>query len=263
MGASTSTHEAILRHAEELRKLATLSYSDFIATVEHLNLVAEHHVDPQGKRLMFAIRSNSADSILWKATVRIDCYKVNCRSCQIETTRILTLHEFIALYNQIILHIDSASVDPEPQPDFGAACEDSACAVPPHSPRPRNTTLDASVLLAKIDALDSDASRVAHSRSKEKEAGAEAIIECCICMERKSSIILPCSHTYCEKCIDSWWESGRDDRHTCPLCRQRLKDKGDQWVLMTDRPDADQVEKEVSSCVVGLAAKVGRPEDPG
>ena len=48
------------------------------------------------------------------------------------------------------------------------------------------------------------------------KAGAEAIIECCICMERKSSIILPCSHTYCEKCIDSWEEAEGVEFGTMP-----------------------------------------------
>jgi len=237
-----------------LRKLATLSYSDFIANVEHLNLVSEQHVDPQGKRLMFAIRPNSADTIMWKATVRIDCYKVNCRMCNIETTRILTLQEFIALYHQIILHISTASVDPRTDPGTAGTSEDSS--------RPKS--LEASVIFAEIDAMGAGASSRCDS---DPEAKDESVIECCICMERKSSIILPCSHTYCEKCIDSWWESGREEQQSCPLCRQTIKDKGDQWVLMSERPPPSEVEKEVSSCVVGLAANVGRPanseDDPG
>jgi len=257
MGASSSSHDGFWRNAELWRKLATLSYSDFIANVEHLNLVAEQHVDPLGKRLMFAIRPNSTDTIMWKATARINCYKVNCRSCSIETTRILTLNEFVALYHQIILHINSALVDPEPE-------EGASGTTPSTDSRSRNVDLGASVILAEIDAMGAGASARSDS---DPEAKDNSVIECCICMERKSSIILPCSHTYCEKCIDSWWAIGREEQHSCPLCRQKMKDKGDQWVLMSERPPASEVEKEVSSCMLGLAANVGRPaqqeDEPG
>jgi len=246
MGVTSSTHDAIARHADHLRKFATLSYADFLASVEHLNLVAEQHVDPNGKRLMFAIRPKSSDSLVWKATAKVDCYKVNCRSCQIETTRVLTLHQFIALYDQIIKHVDSASVNPEVA---------SGSARPSLAIDDSSSTLEASALLAEFDALGGSTANGALD-------SVDNVIECCICMERKSSIILPCLHTYCEKCIDSWWESGGEEAQTCPLCRQELKDKGDQWVLMSERPDAQEMEHEVSSCMVGLASNAGRPQDP-
>lgn len=29
--------------------------------------------------------------------------------------------------------------------------------------------------------------------------------ECCICLERKQQITLPCTHSYCQPCIDQWY----------------------------------------------------------
>jgi hypothetical protein len=45
--------------------------------------------------------------------------------------------------------------------------------------------------------------------------------ECCICLERKPDVILPCTHSYCLPCIEQW----NVDHKTCPgkFWRQSFK----------------------------------------
>uniref|UniRef100_A0A090XED5 RING finger protein 141 n=1 Tax=Ixodes ricinus TaxID=34613 RepID=A0A090XED5_IXORI len=50
--------------------------------------------------------------------------------------------------------------------------------------------------------------------------------ECCVCMERKPEVTLPCTHSYCLFCIEQWSVSNI----TCPLCREGFDTTGDTWV---------------------------------
>lgn len=36
------------------------------------------------------------------------------------------------------------------------------------------------------------------------ENGGEKLGECCICLERKPDVMLPCAHAYCMPCIEQW-----------------------------------------------------------
>lgn len=43
---------------------------------------------------------------------------------------------------------------------------------------------------------------------------------CPICQEKKVNISLPCSHFFCESCINSWMLKSHN---SCPICRQNIK----------------------------------------
>ncbi|ELU16378.1 hypothetical protein CAPTEDRAFT_138663 [Capitella teleta] len=76
--------------------------------------------------------------------------------------------------------------------------------------------------------------------------------ECCICMDRKAGIILPCAHVYCEQCIDAW----NVNHNTCPICRARIEGSDDTWVL-TEKPDTSEILHETTGYLMDLADRSG------
>jgi len=68
-----------------------------------------------------------------------------------------------------------------------------------------------------------------------------------ICMDRKSQVMLPCSHSYCEQCIDAWQGSHRN----CPVCRATVNSANESWVL-SERPSADEMTNDATRCVMEL-----------
>ncbi|XP_017768056.1 PREDICTED: RING finger protein 141-like isoform X2 [Nicrophorus vespilloides] len=79
-------------------------------------------------------------------------------------------------------------------------------------------------------------------------SSAEKQNECCICLERKTDILLPCAHTYCKQCIEEW----NEDHRTCPICREKLQSTDDTWVL-SEVPKADEISEEIRTTLMDLA----------
>lgn len=63
---------------------------------------------------------------------------------------------------------------------------------------------------------------------------------CCICMEKKTDIILGCTHNFCENCIREW----NITSNTCPICRCQSNNK--DCFILTERPNYFNLQDEMS-----------------
>ncbi|KAK7481495.1 hypothetical protein BaRGS_00027257 [Batillaria attramentaria] len=92
-----------------LGQIVTLSYADFLKSVEELNKITCTFSDSRGKQLQFVVKKGTDDTILWKATVRIRCYKVNTRTHRVDSCRSLTLRQYALMYREIMEQVSTLS----------------------------------------------------------------------------------------------------------------------------------------------------------
>lgn len=218
-------HGKLKLHLGVITKIAKLSYDDLLQSVKDLNELTTTFTDHKGKQLLFSVEAGTDTTIFWKHTIRICCQKVNTRRNLIESSRILKLRQYIEVYSEITDQVSSLALIPD------------NASMP--SPLAASADISASII------FDEATKKVDFDE-----------VECCICMENKSEIILGCSHKFCESCIDQWNVTSR----TCPICRARVRGSDDTWVL-TEKPTANEFQSEVKEYLVGLADKKGHPDE--
>lgn len=198
-------------HFGTIKRITQLSYEDFLKSILELNEITSSFSDQRGKQLNFTVEDGTDTSVLWKSTVRICCKKIHAGRNQVLSTRLLTLKQYIEIYKEITEQVS---------------------ALPTDDDRLRRGHVDiyASVIFEQS----------VNEPSEEEE--------CCICMEHKSELILPCTHKFCEDCIQVWNVSSK----TCPICRAQVNSVEDTWVL-TEKPDTTEYEKDVKGYLVSLA----------
>eukprot|EP00045_Choanoeca_perplexa_P002571 m.25328 g.25328 ORF g.25328 m.25328 type:complete len:226 (-) comp11587_c0_seq1:72-749(-) len=70
---------------------------------------------------------------------------------------------------------------------------------------------------------------------------------CAICADADIDMTLPCSHGYCDVCIDQWrWESNH--RGGCPICRADLGNGDDDFAIV-DPPSVEEMHGYLSESV--------------
>lgn len=64
-------------------------------------------IDPNGKQLVFLVKSGTDTSLLWKATVKIACVKVNPETRHIDSYKFLNLKQFLCVFKTFQSHLES------------------------------------------------------------------------------------------------------------------------------------------------------------
>ncbi|KAJ8911084.1 hypothetical protein NQ315_000544 [Exocentrus adspersus] len=199
-----------------------LTYKQFLESLGELNLLSKKCLDSNGNQLVFAVKKDTDSTIFWKATVQIACVKINSETQKLDTFRLLSLSEFLKVFKTLKCQAAAAE-----------QCESASGF--------SNMTI--THFFDKVD-LDS-------------KMGFDESNECCICFERKQEIILPCTHSFCTHCIEEWNES----HDTCPICREKLDNPDDTWVL-SEVPKAEEISKEIKNNLMQLTNERSPPCSP-
>lgn len=220
-GAINKLPEKVAKHVTLVRESGFLTYEEFLGRVAELNDVTARLASGQDKHLLFEVQPGSDTSALWKVVVRVLCTKINKTSGIVEVSRIMNLYQFIQLYKDITSHADS--VFTQSSSDVQENVEDLSSV----------SSCQASILMGKVKQLTDEE-------------------ECCICMDGRADLILPCAHSFCQKCIDKWSDRNRN----CPICRLQVTGVNDSWVV-SDAP----TKEDVANYILNLADEVGQPND--
>uniref|UniRef100_A0A914W0T8 RING finger protein 141 n=1 Tax=Plectus sambesii TaxID=2011161 RepID=A0A914W0T8_9BILA len=211
----------IRAQAFDAARVATIGWEEFLQYVSALNEKCRGLIDANGKYLLFALKKGSADTYLWKATVRICCLKMNSLTGKVESRKFLSLVQFLRLHKSLLAMIERPNVHIDT--DTPVKTFDNG--------------MTTSILLENVGA--------GASTSSDENDLSDLKTDCQICMERQPEVILPCAHCYCLVCIERWSEGGH---RWCPICREQIKNTDDAWVI-SDFPEQD----EVSNYLMSLA----------
>uniref|UniRef100_H3D894 RING finger protein 141 n=1 Tax=Tetraodon nigroviridis TaxID=99883 RepID=H3D894_TETNG len=220
-GAITHLPEKLAKHFGLVRDSGNLTYEEFLARVAELNDITARLAAGQQKHLLFEVQPGSDATALWKVAVRVLCTKINKETGTMDASRIMNLYQFIQLYHDIssqAAEVLSAEAGPRE----------------PSAQLPSTDSCQASMWMGRVKQLTDEE-------------------ECCICMDGKADLILPCAHSFCQKCIDKWSGQNRN----CPICRLQVTAAKESWVL-SDFPTED----DIAGYILNLADDAGHPHRP-
>ncbi|XP_026461578.1 RING finger protein 141-like [Ctenocephalides felis] len=214
--------DEIKRNAKLFNEISSMSYDDFLKSLRELNALSNKCLD-SNTQLVFVVKKGTDSTVLWKGTVRIACAKIDIETKKVLSYKLFNLLQFRKVFNmlQTNLQVMIQSKNAAQQAGSSQSSHD----------------ITTSLLYDKINCVHDDYEKLG-----------ENLNECCICLERKSEVMLPCAHSYCLPCIEQWNVNNK----TCPLCRETLQSTEDTWVI-SEMPEADEINEEIKSALLSLS----------
>lgn len=238
----TTLQDDIFRQARSITEIANLSYSEFQQHLGDLNKLSKHCMDADGKVMVFAVKKGTDSTFLWRGTVRIACIKVDLSTNKIDTYRLLTLGQFLKVFRSIQNQFAAAQQSSTDRGSRSTSIDESETSSSSISPSETNTS---------HTFTSSDALKIFEQRVQEAASGlldVDKLTECCICLDRKPEVMLPCAHSYCLVCFEQW-----NVKHkTCPICREALESSDETWVI-SDFPAESEISEDICHTLMKLA----------
>lgn len=225
----------VVKHAKVFSEIGLLSYEDFKQCLEGLNALSRNCLDPSGKQLVFLIKNGTDTSLLWKATVKIACVKVNPVTREIDQYKLLNLKQFLCVFKTFQSHLQTLVSSEQQNERRGSGSSES----PPETP------ITASIIMDKVHTLMNSGQ---FSPTSSICSTPDQFDECSICLDRKTEVILPCAHSFCAPCIEQWNVNNK----TCPICNELLASTDDTWVL-SEIPGIDEINHKICDELMNLS----------
>lgn len=225
----------VVKHAKVFSEIGLLTYEDFKQCLEDLNALSRKCLDPSGKRLLFLIKNGTDSSLLWKATVKIACVKVDPDTRKIDQYKLLNLKQFLCVFNTFQSHLQSLGCSEKQRERRGSGSSDSSSDAP----------ITASILMDRVHTM-MNTGQISPTSSICSDV--DQFDECSICLDRKTEVILPCAHSFCAPCIEQWNVNNK----TCPICNELLASTDDTWV-MSEMPGVDEINDKICDELMNLS----------
>jgi len=238
-------HEQIRKHSMTLRQLTTLTYDELQSKINELNELSSRFVDCNGKQLVFEMKDGTeTHSVLWKGLVRIRCMKTNPTTRFVERYRDLNLKQFLQVYNTMSQMQGTLDEDGDSRSTAAGSSKFMNFSQGASDDLKETSAEGTPIAIRKKPVFNMSASLILDELESPSTSSPE---ECCICMESKPEVSLPCAHSYCLACIEQW----NVNHKTCPICREKLETTDETWVL-EDKPNTQDVNMEIRKSLFEL-----------